>query len=105
MHELSVTQSLLDLALEQAALHGAQKITRMDVVVGRLQGLVEDSMLFYFEILADETPAKGAEVRIEMLPAMARCRECSSQFELEEMNWVCTSCGARTLEIISGREL
>ena len=42
MHEYSVTESMLSLALEKAGEHNAAKITRIDIVLGDMSGIVGD---------------------------------------------------------------
>ena len=48
MHELAVTQSILDIALRHAERVGAQRILSINLVIGELTGFVDDSIQFYF---------------------------------------------------------
>ena len=105
MHELSITNDVVQLVLEQAADAGATVVKRVDVVVGRMTGVVADCMEFYFEELTKGTAAEGAVINIKVVPTKAVCADCGASFELDDYVWVCTSCGSNKLQIIEGNEL
>ena len=105
MHELAVTQGILDIALDAAAENSAERISRIRVAAGALNGIVDASMQFYFEFLAKGTAAEGAELTLEVLPARGECRACKAGFELKELSWACPECGALGLRIVQGKEL
>ena len=69
MHELPATQGMLDVALEAGLAAGCERITEIHLVVGELTSIVDDSVQFYFDILARGT--KGCEpVATMMAPAL-----------------------------------
>lgn len=105
MHELSVTQSLLTVVLEHAERAGAARVTRIDIQVGALTGIVDESVQFYFDFVSRDTPAAGARLAFTHIAARLRCRECGAEFEPEERNWLCPECGAVAGEVVAGREL
>jgi hydrogenase nickel incorporation protein HypA/HybF len=79
MHELAVTQGILDLVLETAQQHGARRITVIDLVVGELSSIVDDSVQFYFDILSQGTPAQEAKLSFRRKPAHVVCWDCGHQ--------------------------
>lgn len=79
MHELSLTQALLDTALRHAQRAGARKINALHVQVGALSGIVAESVRFYFDFVSQGTLAEGARLNIEMTPPSARCRVCGAE--------------------------
>jgi hydrogenase nickel incorporation protein HypA/HybF len=106
MHELSVTQSVLNVALEAAQAAAARRITAINLVVGDLSGIVDDSVQFYFDFLSRGTLAEGATLRFQREPASATCRDCSYQFDLTTPVWpCCPACGSARLFVNGGREL
>ncbi len=110
MHELAITQSMLEVALKHARQAGAQRIGRIHLVVGDLSGVVGESVQFYFDIISRGTPAEGAELAFRRVPAGFRCRACGaeyeprSQAEAAELAWACPSCGEVRPEVTGGRE-
>jgi hydrogenase nickel incorporation protein HypA/HybF len=104
VHELAVTQSMLNLALEHAERAGARRITRINLVIGELSGIVDESVQFYFDFISKGTLAEGAQLAFEWLPARLRCRACGHEFPLQDGNWACPVCQALGGEFIAGRE-
>ncbi len=49
MHELSITQSILSIVLEQTEAARANKITRINLTIGELAGIVGECVEFYFK--------------------------------------------------------
>jgi hydrogenase nickel incorporation protein HypA/HybF len=82
MHELSITQAILDTALRYAQQAGAQKISALNLRIGALSGVVADSVQFYFDFVNKGTLAEGAELHIEIAPPRVRCRACGVEQEL-----------------------
>jgi len=105
MHELSITQSMLEVALEQAEKAEAKEIKKINVVIGEMTGIVEQCVQFYFKFLGKGTIAEEAALSFTKVPTAAQCRKCGKHFEVEEFAWACPSCGDNDLEITAGKEL
>ncbi len=104
MHELAVTQSMLSIALEHAAKASATKIIRINLVIGEISGIVDDSVQFYFDFVSKDTRAEGATLNFERIPARFRCHACETVFSPENRQWTCPQCGELSLEIVAGKE-
>ena len=105
MHELSITQSMLDLVLEQAEKAGAKEVGRINLVIGEMSGVVEECVEFYFGFLSKGTLAERATLSFTMISPKARCRNCDKLFELKEFDWACPYCQGNNMEIVAGKEL
>ena len=105
MHELAITQDMLELVLEQAKKAGAGEVGKINLVIGEMCGVVGESMQFYFNFLSKGTIAEGATLAFTMVPPTAQCRGCGKVFEFGEFDWTCPDCGGISLEVIAGKEL
>ncbi|MFC1949380.1 hydrogenase maturation nickel metallochaperone HypA [Chloroflexota bacterium] len=105
MHEFSITQSILNIALEKAEEAKASRVTNINLVVGELSGVVDDCVEFYFDFMSKDTIAAGASLSFSHPPVQLRCQNCSTVFSPDGVVWTCPGCQQRGIEIISGREL
>jgi hydrogenase nickel incorporation protein HypA/HybF len=105
MHELSVTQNLLTIVLEHAQKAGAGRVLRIDLRIGEMSGIVDESVQFYFDFISRDTPAAGARLNIARVPARFRCSACDAEFEPKDGSWLCPGCGAAAGKLIAGREM
>ena len=104
MHELSITQSILSIALEQAKAVQAKKLTKINLTIGELSGIVDECVEFYFELLSKDTIAAEASLSFHQSPTKLRCRNCDITFLPDNLDWACPNCQEQKIEIISGRE-
>lgn len=105
MHELGLTQSILDIAIEHANKNSANKLLKINVKAGKMVAVVDDSMQFFFKYLSSNTIADGAELVIEHLPIRVKCQECKEVGEVNEFEVsTCPKCGEFAIELVSGRE-
>ena len=104
MHELSVTGQLLDITLKHAELAVASRVVKINLVIGDLTGIMEESIRFYFDILSEGTKAHKALLTICRVPVRARCGQCRTDFTPDKVNWRCPLCQGALKEIVGGRE-
>jgi len=105
MHELAITQSMVDLVLEQAKKAGAKRVGKINLVIGEMTGVVGDCVQFYFNFLSRGTMAEEAALSFVMVPPKARCQDCDKLFELKEFDWTCPYCKGNSLQIVAGEGL
>ena len=60
MHEMAITKSLLDLVLQEGVKAGADRIVGVNIVLGQMTGIIDHYVQANFELLSQNTPAKGA---------------------------------------------
>lgn len=105
MHELSIMQSALSQALDQARQAGAVRVHEIRLRVGALSGVIPDALQFAFEALADGTLAEGARLTIEHVPARFWCATCNREFEAGTLFAECPDCHHPSGKLCAGREL
>ncbi len=105
MHELSITQSILDIVLRHAQRADAGRIVAINLVIGELTGFVDDSIQFYFDFLSKDTMAQDARLNFQRIAPLARCHACGAEYTPPDSRlWTCPECEALGGEVIAGRE-
>jgi hydrogenase nickel incorporation protein HypA/HybF len=101
MHEMAITQSVVDAVCDHAA---GRRVHSVRVEVGALCAIVPDAMLFCFELATEGTVAGGARLDLDVRPGLARCRTCETDFELTDLILLCP-CGSADVEVLAGRDM
>jgi hydrogenase nickel incorporation protein HypA/HybF len=104
MHELAVTQSILNIALRHAQLAQAKRISAIHIVLGELSTNVDDSIQFYWDLIAKGTIAEGATLHFRRVPAELQCMACFTKYTPGGGELVCPTCGSVGAKIISGEQ-
>ncbi|MCB2148840.1 MAG: hydrogenase maturation nickel metallochaperone HypA [Deltaproteobacteria bacterium] len=106
MHEMGIAMEIVDIAKASIPedMQGA-KVRRVNLQVGKLSAIVADSLRFCFDLVVKDTPLEGAELAIEEVPVVARCKDCQAQWTVTEPVFTCTACRSGAIDILSGREL
>lgn len=106
MHEMGIAMEIIDIAKASipADMEGA-RIERINLQVGKLSAVVADSLRFCFDLAVKETPLEGAELAIEELDVVVRCKKCQTQWTVTEPVFTCRQCQSGEIDILSGREL
>jgi hydrogenase nickel incorporation protein HypA/HybF len=105
MHELAVTQSILDISLRHAQKVDAKRIVMINLVVGKFSSVVDDSVQFYWDMIAEGTIAQGATLHFERIPAEMKCLDCGHTFEPNDETFACPKCLSPKVRITKGEEL
>lgn len=105
MHELAITQGILEIAEREAAKHHSGRITRIKLQIGEFTGVVKEALEFSFEVVRQGTLAEHAQLEIEVVKLRKRCPSCEKVFESkDQFDFFCPQCNAPA-QIISGREM
>ena len=103
MHELGITQGIIDRAREAACAHGARKVAGLYLVMTPAADFTQDSIEMYFEMLTnDDELFKGAALHFEHKPVAATCLSCSDEFSTEAPQPVCPQCGSMLVKLDPG---
>jgi hydrogenase nickel incorporation protein HypA/HybF len=105
MHELSIVANLFEILDEQARENKAKKIITVKLKVGKLSGVVPECLETAFDVYKKETIAEGATLKMEEVPLRVKCRRCGAEIVKDDFIFICSSCGSRELETLSGTEL
>ena len=95
----------MEQVLEQARQAGAGRVHSIRLRIGALSGVVPEALQFAFETLAQGTPAQGARLIIEDVPAKFWCAACRREFTADGMFPECPDCHRPSGELRAGREM
>ena len=101
MHELAVTQEIVEMLHERAA---GRKVRRVVLEIGKLSMVLPDAVRFCFDLCTEGTAVEGATLEIREPAGRGRCRVCGGEVALERPFGRC-ACGSTDLDWISGEEL
>jgi hydrogenase nickel incorporation protein HypA/HybF len=106
MHEMGIALQIIEIATASIPSNaGNVKIEKINLKIGKLAAVVPDSLRFCFGVATQDTPLDGAQLVIDELPVVARCKDCNNQWTINSPAFTCENCDSGSLEIISGREL
>lgn len=104
MHESSIVEGILRIVADEAARHGAPRISRVNLAVGLLACVEPRTLTACFELLAEGTPAEGAPLDVQLLPLRGDCPNCGD-VETRRRTFLCPACGNDAVQWTGGREL
>jgi hydrogenase nickel incorporation protein HypA/HybF len=105
VHELSIAESILDLAVEEAKKRNSTAVVTIKLRLGEFTGVAREALEFGFEIARQDTLAERAVLEIEVVPLKTRCPLCGLIGRpIDDFCLLCAACGS-PMEIISGREM
>jgi hydrogenase nickel incorporation protein HypA/HybF len=105
MHELAITQSMIELVKEHAEKANATRVGKINLIVGELSGFVDECVQFYFDLMSRGTVMEDAQLSFKRVPTTGRCRDCGKEFEIQELDWICPSCQGNNIQLVKGNEL
>jgi hydrogenase nickel incorporation protein HypA/HybF len=105
MHEVSLMENALTIALDYATRAQASRIHQIALRVGDLSGVEPDALQFAFEVVAQGTIAEQAHLTIESCPTLCYCNTCHQNFRPTEQGYGCPTCQTWSLSIVQGKEL
>jgi hydrogenase nickel incorporation protein HypA/HybF len=105
MHEMALTESIVEIVSEEARRHGAGKVRVVRLVIGAFAHVEPDALRFCFDAVSRDTIAEGATLDIVRAPGEGYCLDCAKTVALEERFGDCPECGGRHVRTTSGDDL
>ncbi len=104
MHELAMTENILNTALHYATQANAQRVTDLYFVVGQLSNIADESVQFYWDTISPDTLCAGARLHFEHEPAQLKCLSCQHIFVLPDDRIACPQCQNERVQVIGGMD-
>ncbi len=106
MHEASIAASLLEIVSGQCIKGGYSRVESINLKIGRASGIMKDALIFAFDAMKADSPAKEALLHIEEVPVTGLCSDCKSTFTTEQEYILnCPVCGGGSFLMTAGREM
>jgi len=107
MHELPVTESILNIVIKHALKANVKKVVSISLKIGEMSDLEDEWIQKYFDYLSKDTIAEGAKLNIEKVPVKFRCNACSEVYPVkirQAGTFECPACNSLEATMVSGRE-
>jgi hydrogenase nickel incorporation protein HypA/HybF len=101
VHELSITQSVVDAVTDRLP---DTRIAGVRLEIGKLSGIVPDSVRFCFDLVVAGTPLEGARLDIDEPGGRGRCADCDAEFDVDDLILLCP-CGSANVTVLTGQQL
>ena len=104
MHELAITESILNIAVDYAERSGADHVTDLHLVIGQLSSIIDDSVQFYWDIVSKDTICEGAVLHFERIPAQMICLDCDHIYTIANGLAGCPICEGFQVRVHAGED-
>ena len=105
MHELSLSLKTIDLVVAQISQRPPCRVTAITLGIGTLSCIEPEALLTGLQFACRDTAVEGAQIKIEMIPATARCEDCHQLVEIDSHYTGCPVCQSYQLIVETGEEL
>jgi hydrogenase nickel incorporation protein HypA/HybF len=105
MHEMALTESIVEIAAETAKRDGAARVRRVFVDIGALSHVEPEALIFCFSAVSAGTIAEGATLEIARIPGAGWCMDCAKAVPLAERFGPCPECGGFHVRMTAGDEM
>ena len=105
MHELSIAMGIVDIAQKEIDKVNAKKVDVIELEIGTLAGIEFDALDFVWPSAVKGTVLQNAIKRITVVHGQAKCLDCDTIFELNNMYDACPNCKSYLKGILKGKEL
>jgi hydrogenase nickel incorporation protein HypA/HybF len=105
MHELSIVQSIVDIASKAAVQAHSQKVESIELDIGDLSGIEMDAFWFAWKLAVPDTILSGAKTVVHAIAGEAKCLVCDTDFPVKYFHDPCPACNSHMSDIVHGKEL
>lgn len=89
MHELSSAQNIISIARDEMEKHHAAATTSLRLAVGKMSGVVPDSLTYCLELITRGTDLQGVEIATDIIPLRCACLDCKRESEISHFSAAC----------------
>ena len=104
MHELALTEGILAIVSSEQEKNGFRRVQEIQLKIGEYSGVIPSCIEEFFPLVAKDTAAEGAHLRMETVPASFQCMDCDYLGAIDRHAACCPNCGSTAISMKTGRE-
>lgn len=106
MHEASIIEYTLEAVEKAARKNHMQRVTEINLVIGKLKVAIPQVLQKSFELLTMDTMFADCKLNIEERDVVIRCEDCGKESVIHDLH-IETSpcCGSQRVRVLKGNEL
>lgn len=104
MHELGIVYQIVKTV---DAVKKEQSLNEIDTIVlqiGEMSDVIPRFIEKAWDSVKSTTAYSNTKMKIEVIPARAKCTNCNFEADVKSLGLTCPKCGKTDFKIISGRE-
>jgi hydrogenase nickel incorporation protein HypA/HybF len=105
MHEMALTENIVEILAEEARKQGFARVRVVRLEIGAMAHVEPEALRFCFDAVSRGTVAEGATLDIIRPKGEGWCLDCGKTVALDERFGPCPDCGGRHVQMTSGDEL
>ncbi len=105
MHEMSLTEGVVEILREEARKQGFSKVRTVWLEIGTLSSVEPEAMEFCFDAATRGALAEGARLEILRTPGQGWRLDCEKTVPLAERFDACPECGHTHVQMAGGDEM
>jgi hydrogenase nickel incorporation protein HypA/HybF len=105
VHEMSLMGGVFEVIEKTITQYEVSRVLLVKLKVGELTNAQPEALQMAFEAYSKDTVCEGAELFVERVPVLGRCRNCQLEFAVKTMFFLCPKCRNTSIEVIQGEEL
>ena len=106
MHELGIVFYIIRDVKQAALEHSVQKVSGVVMNIGEVSTIIPDYLTDCWRWAADkEDLLRGAELKINTIPAVTYCEDCGQEYETVRYGKTCPHCHGGHTYLLRGNEV
>ena len=101
MHELSISQAIVDVVLEHAQ---GRPVEAVAVRIGALRRVRPESLTSCWDVVRRRPPLERSVLLVEEVPGVVHCTSCGRRSTLGGSRLRCPACGDGQVRVLRGEE-
>jgi hydrogenase nickel insertion protein HypA len=105
MHEYSIVQALLNQCEAIAEQNNVEKVVKIITKIGVMSGVEVYLFQTAFDTFKEGTLCENAQLVIHEQKLKLHCNACGSEFEIDELCYICKACQSLDVKVIDGEDM